>query len=294
VLGIDSDSLFVSRDGNQVRAFSYNFDSDAFTAPNLTVVNPTIVNQPVDSAYVRGLANQQSNHALFANADGSIAALCIDSEQKVRGWSRFTFADGAEVIALATLVDDLYALISWNSKKFITKIDPSIYLDLAESDSADSPTKTWTGFTAFAGKTVTVVGDGYVFNSVEVDGSGDFSLPSAVSDIVIGLSYTAKAETLPLSPVVNGQLQRGRRLRKISAEVTVRDTVDLWVDGSQVPVRSLGDYLLDQAPAPVDTTIRRLLTGYAREPTVTLESRNPLPCTILGCVIEIKGPFGGD
>lgn len=290
-LSLDSEVLYVGRTGMEVRAFNYNLQNDDYVSENLSVTNPTIINQPVASAFVRGLL-PATTHAMFANADGSVAVLCIDANQKVRGWSRLIPATGCEVKSLTAMGGDttMYGLIAYDGHRYICRLSKDVYLDMFQSGS-DTAKATWTGFTLFANKTVTVVGDGYVFSNVAVNGSGQFTLPAAVASVKVGLPYTALAETLPLSPVFNGQLQRGRKqLRKIAAELVVRNTADIWVDGRRVPPKTLGNSLLDQPPQAVDTTFRILLNGIGREPTVVFESREPLPCSLAGAVIELKGP----
>lgn len=286
ICSVDSESLFVDRTGKQLRGLSYDFTTDSFTARNLTITSPDILVNPTQMVYLRSFDDTQSNYVLLRNSDSTVAVISIDSEQKVSGW--FTFTSMAGFLDLAVIGDVLYALVSWNGHRHLVKLDQSAYLDLFVTATSGSAKTAWTGFTTFASQTVSVVGDSYVFNDIAVDASGNFTLPSAVSSVIVGLPYTATLETLPLSPAVNGQLMRGERIRKVKAEVTVRNTRDLWVDGRQISTRRLGLGLLDAPLVDEDITVEARLSGIAGEPTVVIESRNPQSCQINGLVTQIS------
>lgn len=285
VVSVDSETLFVDRTQKQLRGLNYQFQTDSYTARNLTVTAPDILVSPTTAAYLRSYSDSQSNYVFLRNSDGTLVGISIDSDQKIAGWFHFngvaTFQD------ICVVNDSLYALASWNGHQYLAKMTDDTYVDLWESKTG-SATTAWSGFTTFANSTITVVGDGYVFDGVAVDGSGNFTLTSAVATVYAGLPYTAIVETLALAPAVNGQLLRGERIRKVKTEVTVRNTEDLWIDGQQVFLRKLGVGLLDKAITQQDVTIEKRLHGISGEPTVVIESRNALPCQIQGITTQIN------
>lgn len=278
-VGVDTSNLFVDRQ-QRLRVFTYDFNNDVFSAQNLTTLAPGILTNPTAACYVRGLYD--TNLAFFRNDDGTLSLLTIDFEQKVRGWSTMDLGDGT-VTDLCGLDDVLYAAVSYNGMKFITKFTPEQdrYLDMWQSDTDVSPTTTWAGFTDFANQTITVLGDGLVFKDIAVDGSGNFTLPQAVSEVIVGIPFIAYAETLPIMPTLNGMPIWGQPVRKVKLYGQVRDTKDLWVDGRRVELRSLNEQLLDQGVEAIADIKPVTLSGRALEPTVIIESRDPLPSVVL-------------
>ena len=287
IVSIDSDALFVDRTKKMIRGFSYDFNTDAFVAKNLTLLSPDICSNPTHSAYLKGFGNSQGNFAIFRNTDGNLILMTIDTAQKVLGWGRWT--SEASFLAVCVVGDTFYALQSYNNKRYITKLSiAEVYLDLYGRTTMGSPTTTFTGFTTFANKTVSVVADGFVFENIAVNGSGGFTLPVAATDVYVGLPYTALYESLPLAPAVNGQLMRGNRLRKVLADITVRNTKDVWVDGKQIPLIKIGVDALDQPATAKNTTFRHYLSPrWGAELTLVVESRKPLPLMLIGAVAEV-------
>lgn len=285
-IGIDTSNLFVDRQ-QRLRVFTYDYNNDVFAAQNLCTLAPGILNSPTAAAYVRGLYD--TNLCFFRNTDGALSILTVDFEQKVRGWSTMSLGDGT-VTDICDLDDNLYGIVSYNGMKFITKFTPEQdrYLDLWQSGTNGSPTTSWTGFTDFASKTVTVLGDGVVFKNITVNGSGNFTLPQPVSEVIVGIPFIAYAQTLPIMPVLNGSLIRGQRVRKVSVDVQMRSTKDLWLDGRRVELRSLNEYLLDQGVESISTIKRVTLSGSGVEPMLVIESRDPLPSLILSLNVHYR------
>lgn len=288
-LDVDSSNLFVDRN-NRLRSFGFDFSSDSFIARNLSVLAPGLLTNPTSAAYFRGFVNS-ANLAAFRNSDGTLAMISLDMEQQVKGWNTVTLGDGT-FLDVCAVNDQLYALVSYNSKTFLTKLTTAQHLDIWSTGTSGSPTASWTGFTDFANKTISVFGDGMWFESVAVNGSGNFTLPRAVEDVIVGVSYTAFAELMDFVPDMNGQLMVGTRMKKLYAEVNVRNTRDLWIDGRRVELRRLGNDLLDAEPPEQDEMIRVRLTGISTAPTVTIESRAPLGAMVLNIItaLEVRDP----
>lgn len=285
-LGVDSANVFVDRRA-RLRSFGYDFNTDSFIAKNLSVLAPGLLKSPTDAAYVRGFASQ-ANLCFFRNSDGTCSLITIDFEQRVQGWATLAMAEGT-INSICSLDDTLYALVSYNSKTWLAKLTTDVWCDLWSHDTSATPKDTWTGFTAHASKMASVIGDGLVFRDVAIDANGDFTLPSEVSEVYVGVAYTALAECLPISPVVNGQLQRGNNIRLVKGDFTLRNTQDFWVNGTRIALRSMPNEIFDAPPETYDTMKRVWLGGgWSPEPILSIESRDPLPCTVLGFTVEAK------
>jgi hypothetical protein len=287
VTSVDYETLFVSRDGKQMRSFAYNYEQDQMTSANYTRTAHDILSAPQDLAFLRSYGQTQNNAVFVVRDDGQVACMNIEIGAKALGWSRIVTDGLFKSVAVAD--GALYAVIDRDGTISLESMsDTGVYLDAYATATSGSPQASWSGFATLAGMTVDVVGDGYHYPDVEVDGSGNFTLPEAVSSVQAGLPFASEIETLPIDFLINGMRNRGDRMRKLRAFVTVAGTKDLWVDGRDVPSRQLGVSLLDQAIPEHRQTVEIRLSGISASPTVTIESRRPFPQVILGLITEIK------
>jgi hypothetical protein len=77
-------------------------------------------------------------------------------------------------------------------------------------------------------------------------------------------------------------------VRKVSAELQFYNTKHLKIDGYNIPFREVGGTLLNASVTPFNGVKRMRLTGYNKQPKVTLLSDLPLPITLLSLTTEIK------
>jgi hypothetical protein len=299
---VDAAQLFVARDGN-LRSMSYDIVQDQFVSTSLTTLVPNILSNPTSMTYCRNVAG--SNLVTFRQSDGTLAILTINNDQKVQGWCVLQVGYGTEyadtmsivdVAVLRTSINTLYALIAFNGTTYLgkwTQPGAAPLLDLYATDTSETATTTWTGFTQFANLDVTVVGNGVAFEGVHVDGDGGFILPSAVTEVTVGIPYTCLAETLPLAATVNGVLQRGNRARFIQADLSLRQTQSLFVQGRRVSFRLPGG-LLDE-PLRIENTAKRvkLSSQIGPEPTLQIEARDPFPAILISLSVDFTTRLPG-
>lgn len=165
------------------------------------------------------------------------------------------------------------------------------------------PTSSLGGLFHLIGDTVTGVADGNVIPPTVVRPDGSIPLPAAVTSAVVGLGFTAQAQSIYLpEPPLQGQ-------RKKVAAVTVRveSSRDLQVganqiDGSTTSPPSLAPEWTDMTPLPdkgarpYGGTFGPLFTGDSRailpegwgtKGQVAIQQVNPLPMNILAMLIEV-------
>ena len=80
----------------------------------------------------------------------------------------------------------------------------------------------------------------------------------------------------------------GEKLRKVLVDIQLHQSKTLEVDGMTVPFRELGTTLLGQSVESFTGMKRMRMTGYHTSPQVTFTITDPLPCTILSIVTEVK------
>ena len=139
------------------------------------------------------------------------------------------------------------------------------------------------------GETVTGIANGYVFPDLVV-ASGAVTLPNAASRVHIGLPYTAEIETLRLDAGESGETVQGKQKHRTKLGVRLEDTMGLWsgpdrdhmreasfglpaLYGDVLPLFN-GDKFLQQSPS------------WDKDGTQVIQSREPLPCTILALLSD--------
>ena len=290
---VDNEVLFVAKGGKQLRAFVYNFNTDAYSAKNYSLVHHDILSGADRIAVLTNYADTNTNYVFCTNSDGSLGVLGVNTEFSVVGWMKFT-TDG-NFKDLTVIDDRLYALVqrydndgsSLNTGVFLEKwSEDDIFLDSYHTTSATG--SSFTGAQGLEGRTVKVVADGLLHPDVTVDTAGNFTLTRSSSSTQIGHNYDSTAKTLPIVFNIQGQSTLGEKVRKVLCELQLQDTKSCKVDDITVPFRNFGSTLLNQNISAFTGQKRVRLTGYSTTPQITFKSDEPLPCTLLSMSNEVK------
>jgi len=299
VIDVQGELIFSTRNNKEIRSFVYDYTNDRFNALNKTIFAHHLFvdgKAPIDMAFMRGFKDTQANLLFVVRADGEIAVCTIDQEKNVLGWSRFkTNGLFKRVIVVSAdhgdgLKETLYALIERDNGTFLEYLtEEDVFLDCHYVLTSGTAKTNWTGVTGLSGETCSVLADGLVHADTAVNGSGAFELVETAYTVHIGHEYTSLVETQDIVISIENQIKRVDDIRKVRARVELLDTKSLTVDGYPVPLRRLGDDLLDE-PLPSFTGLASVTLGGSgyRSPTLTLSVSSPLPCTIASIVTDIK------
>lgn len=279
---IDNETMFVDKSGKQLRAFVYNFNTDAFSAKNYSLVHHTMLSNATQIEYLKNYKDTNSNY-LFAVNEGDICVMGVNVEREVIGWSRWT--TNGNFLQLTEVDDSLYALVSRTNGIFLEKLtDEDVYLDCFYSSSSTS--SQYAAANGLHNETVSVIADGTVHNNVTVTAAANFTLDRVSSSTQIGYSFTSTAKTLPITFQVGNSLITGEKVRKMFAELQFDNTKSAKVDNVVIPFRNLGNNLLDVGIVPFNGIKRVRLTGYSTQPQLTITVNEPLPMTLLSLTTE--------
>ena len=290
---VDNEVLFVQRGGSVVRAFVYNFNTDAYSAKNYNLVHHDILTEATTLAYVKNYDDTNNNFVFALNSDGSLSVLGVNSEYTVVGWTKWNTFGFFKDLAVAD--DNLYTLVqrysadgsTLNATLFLEKLtEEDVYLDSFHSSNVNG--QTFQGAQGLENKTVQVVAGGLVHPDITITAQGNFTLSRVVDSVAIGHAYDSTAVTLPLQVAGANVTTLGERVRKVSAELQFYNTKHLKIDGYNIPFREVGGTLLNASVTPFNGVKRMRLTGYNKQPKVTLLSDLPLPITLLSLTTEIK------
>tara|TARA_R100000995_G_C3484484_1_gene126308 strand:+ start:5930 stop:8035 length:2106 start_codon:yes stop_codon:yes gene_type:complete len=290
---VDNEVLFHDKSGKQCRAFVYNFNTDAYSAKNYSLIHHDILDGATSIAHLTNYSNNNTNYVVSLNSDGSLGILGINVEFSVVGWNKWT--TNGEFKALGVVDDSLYVLArrydndgsTLQSGLFLEQLTAdNIFLDSFHTTSASA--SSFTGAVGLEGQTVQVVADGMKHPDVTVANTGNFDLTRTSSSTQIGHGYTSTAKTLNLILNAPAQSTMGEKVRKVLVDIQLNESKTLEVDGMTVPFRELGTSLLGQAVSSFTGFKRMRMTGYHTSPQVTFTITDPLPCTILSIVTEVK------
>jgi hypothetical protein len=290
---VDNEVLFVAKGGKQLRAFVYNFNTDAYSAKNYSLVHHDIIQDATKLAYLTNYNNTNTNYVFVVNGDGDLCVLGVNTEFSVVGWMKWN--TNGNFKDLCVVDDNLYALTqrydndgsTLNTGVFLEKLTTEeIYLDSFHSTTATG--SSFTGAQGLEGQTVNVVADGLIHPDVTVDAAGNFTLSRTSSSTQVGFNYTATGKTLPLVLNIGGTTSLGEKVRKVFAEIQLYDTKAFKVDSITVPFRNFGSTLLNQSITGYTGQKRIRLSGYTTTPQVTFTNDAPLPSTLLSITSEIK------
>ncbi len=283
---IDGATLFVARNGREIREFLYTDLEQAYRSSDLALLAGHIIDQPVDQAFdpVRRLL-------AVVMQDGTLATLTLYRAEQVIAWTRH--ATEGSVRAVAASGDDLFLLVKRGSSYFVETLDDTVNTDAGLSGSSLEAAATWSGLDHLNGRMVTVVADGARRADALVAG-GQITIDPPARAVEVGLPYTHSIEPLPPSAIE--RRGEGRALRLIEAVFVVHETQALTVDVGrglkEIPLRRFGDAGgLDTAPPLVSGAIRVPGYGWNADGFSApwkIEQAAPLPFTLLSVTLEMK------
>lgn len=297
--------LFIQRSGRKIREFVYQFESDDYVAPDLTILSNHVLNSGVvDLAYQQ----EPSQIVWVPRADGQLIGMTYERAENVVAWHRHILGGGGIVESVATIPhwdgdqDSTWLVVKRTINgsdvrhiEFIEKerigVD-AFYVDAGLSRSG-SPITVVSGLDHLEGETVRILADGATHPDKVVT-SGSITLQSPASVIHIGLSYTATMQTMRIEAGAAEGVAQGKQKRITNITIRVNDTGSGLFYGPdtsnmlEVFFRDSND-LMD-SPVPLlngDTNLLPWGNGYDTDAFVTIQHRSALPCTLVALMMQL-------
>lgn len=285
-LDVDGATLFVARNGQELREFVYTDIEQAYQATDLALLSRHIIDQPVDQDF-----DQRRRLLMIVRADGKFATLTVYRAEQVAAW---TLHDtNGTVHSVSVVGDNIYLLTERNGNYLIEELDNEVLLDSALTGTSETPVITWSGLDHLEGMIVAVKADGNL-QTYKTVLAGEITLDEPALSVEVGLPYTHIIEPLPPSVISAGG--DGRAVRMVQSIFRVKDTSALRLDVGRglrdVPLIQFSeDDILDN-PVPVVTTdIRIRAVGWhydLTKPFWRIEQEAALPFTLLSVGMELK------
>jgi hypothetical protein len=307
---VGSSIVFCERLNRRLRAISYDYVSDSYKGPDLTILSDDVTLAGVEEIVFQA----QPHSILWARlSDGTLAAMTIDDDQKVYAWHKHTLAEGGLIKSLAVLPsaeykqDMLFAIVEravdGDTVRTIEMLDrffdggltPEEYNFLDSSLTySGTAVSTLTGLEHLEGKTVRVTSENAVIGDFTVV-NGEVSLEVEVTKAVVGLPYTHYIEQMPFkSPNKDSIDYALARISMCDLVLITDNTTGLKVSqgGSAsseiIWARKFNDYM-DQAPTPYDPTITvRVPSKWGNFSRLRIEGTSGIPFMLIATIAGVE------
>ena len=314
---VDQTGYFVGRSGTKLFDLAFDLKSYDYAATDATDVCPDFLRPGAVRIDVQRLPDTRAH---VVRSDGAVAVLVVDKAEDVRAWV-LVQTDGVveDVVTLPAADgdsdDQVYYVvrrtINGSTVRYLEKWAQEINCrgDLQLCQLADAHV-TYTGVATttisaphLALREVVVWADGADVGTDDsaatwtqrytLDASGNATLPTAVTNYVVGLGYTAQFKSVKLGQGAGvSPLNQQKRLRNIGlimadmhprgvrfgSDFTHLDDMPLIEDGTEIGTATQSEYdqNLIEFPGLWTTNMR-----------VCLQAQAPRPCTLLSVTLDL-------
>jgi hypothetical protein len=284
---IGNELYFMQRANRKLRAMAYKYDSDAYGAPDMSVLSEHIT----ESGIVDMTYQQEPESILYlVRSDGLIASLTVDRDQDVIGWARQTTDGLFESVATIPTPngEQVWCIVNRTiggvTKRYIERFTSGVNVDSGVLGTSGPGQTVWSGLAHLEGKQVDIVADGVVMQPQVVTG-GVVTIPRPAFTVAIGLHYST--EVITLTPEVAGPTGTAQGNSMRIGEVTLRflDTIGCNINGQTIAFRNFGLNVLD-TPLQAFSGVHRMENlGWERgEAQLTITQEQPLPFHMLSVI----------
>ena len=298
--------LFLQKAKRKIRELAYNFDSDGYVAPDLTILNDTVTKSGVNQM----IFQQEPDSIIWCvRDDGVLAGLTYQRSENVVAWHRHIFGgsfgtgnavcESAASISGTLTEDELWVIvkrtINGATKRYVECFSD---FDFDETDATDfkfldshlnysgSATTTLSGLSHLEGQSVSILADGSVHANKTVS-SGAITLDRSVTKACVGLAYDSVLQTMRIEGGAAEGTSQGKTKRISKVVLRLFETVGVKVGPSltqleTVPFRTTSSSL----SAPVDTLLAgdkeiEFRDDYNSDGFIFIKQDQPLPCSVL-------------
>ena len=297
-VAIENTILMVSPGGREIRELTFDLDSGDLSAANIALVAEHLTKGQIQQVAFQSTPSRILSVTL---ADGSWRGVTYERGEEVVGWFRLV-PGGTDVSVQSSAVvpdsqgirDEIWAVvertINGSSVRFVEYIAPLWDEDNAIVDAyfvdagltySGSPVSNVTGLEHLEGEAVAVLADGVPVTGRSVSGGTlDSALPSAASEIHVGLAFsgellTQKIESGAADGTAQGKIQRIREVILILDQTGTGLQYGPSLTGDMDTYEVGEGQLFSGATGPLLWP-----SGYERGAQVAFRHSTPLPCSI--------------
>ncbi|MHC4635408.1 MAG: LamG-like jellyroll fold domain-containing protein, partial [Planctomycetota bacterium] len=285
--------LFFQRGAEKMRELAYNWESDSYVAPEMTLLVPEVTGDGITSVDYQKIPN---SILWCVRDDGEMAVFSYERAEQVTSWSRF-ITDGlfeSVIVINGDPEDQVWVSVNrtiggstkryieyFSARDFGTDVDDAYFVDSGITYD-DVATTTITGLTHLEAETVAVLGDGAIQTSQTVS-SGQITITQA-STVQAGLPFTVQMKTMPLSFLGAGTSIIGRikRVSGLTAEYYNSGDFEYGKDSSN-------KFTISVTGMDSDITPRKTFpAGYGKKGQVFIYQQSPEPFTLVSLGLDFE------
>ncbi len=301
---LDGATLFVDQNGKTLRQYVFNFNEDAYTSNDISVLSSQLIDVPQDVAVLSGTTAEDSNWVFIINQDGNGAVLNTVRAQDINGFTSYInsksgyFTGDVEIprllVSASVVKNELYVVTRYitdgtNFRYSLDRWSFNHLLDASVKINNVSSTTVSLGHQHLNGAIVNVIGNGNNLDKRTVSNTGTITLTaeelsSGNLNLEVGLNFVVKVVPMPLNTSTTATAPNAMREKKITRmNIRVYESAGVYVDGNPVPIRNFGD----SADSPLGTPFE-IRTGIIQDnnggngwgidvvPTITIPDPAPL------------------
>jgi hypothetical protein len=290
--------VFAAFDGRHLRAVNYDFQENGWVSKALTFLAEHITAGGIREIH---FARSPDPTIIVVLYGGKVVACTYDRSQEVIAWYRLNFGAMVNSAAVAESVDgpELWLAVNRGGGYSIERMPlhetTEAFLDNAIVVSVAPNATVITGLSHLNGKYVTVarvygVGlGGEVILTEALVASGQVTVPAEEfgATYVIGLPFTARAETLPLEGGNPAGTAQGLKRRFTEINLRLNNSALPKINGRRPSERSFGTNLDDPTALITDDVVVKNVEGWNDKAVVVIEQDLPLRtevCALYGPV----------
>jgi hypothetical protein len=287
--------LFFQRGAEKMRELAYNWETDAYVAPDMTLLVPEVTGDGItDTAY-----QKTPNSILYCiKENGEIAIFVYERKELITSWSRFITDGLFESVAVisGSAEDQVWVSVKrtinssdvryveyFSARDFGSDVDDAYFVDCGITYDSTATT-TITGLDHLEAETAHVLGDGVLQTSKTV-ASGQITIDSA-STVQAGLPYTVQMKTMPMSLAVQGASVLGRIQRINQVIPSYYNSGDFDIGRDTTDKETLSVSGMDTSDVDTDDRIT-FPPGHDRFGQVFIYQQSAEPLTLLSLLVEV-------
>jgi len=291
--------LYIERAGRRVREFGFSLSSDKYLSTDMTQISANIT----EGGIIDVDFQSRPDPILWCVLDGDIATLTYLREQAVVAWSLQNTDGDFESVAVipSSDEDEVWVVANRDAGRFIEQFQPrdwgaddddAWFVDAGISYSGVATTS-FAGATHLANETVSVYADGIIQSDAIVAGDGTFTLDLAAENVIVGLAYTSKLETMPLITSQEDSFY-DKKVKSIDLDLYKTKTcsysnrpdtnftkINFFSEAGFTAVQPLYTSVLNPKHLPT-------MWGSTKKQTISIQTSEPAPLTIRAIGINYK------
>ena len=290
VIGLDSGTLFLQRQGKSVNELLFTDTEATYIANNVTLLSGHLVKNPVDMALNRATSTDDTDRLYVVNGDdGTIMNISLLRSQSVIAPSEL-ITDGL-FKAVSVDVNTVYVIVArvvnGATAYYVEVFNRDLTTDCAKYASSGAASAS---MAHLVGKTVKTIRDGILEADKTVPGGGTVTFSTAAaSSWQVGLNYNINLKTMPVEAKMASGNIRGFKKRMMEINADVYKTQSMTINDNPIQFRQFGASVLDTAIQEY-TGVKKAgpLLGFDKEGTITVTQGEPLKFNLLNMEFKVS------